>query len=177
MILFITPEGAREARRVAELHDQGAVARGAVPKNGQDPSRCIPDLEIGYRAELALCEFLGVPWRSSTEDENWRARKAGDLIVNGRPIEVRSSQHKDARFLLGQPDDHDDRPYLLILPTCYDDIFEWRGWTWGQFMKADEYWADRAGDGRPCFWFPVSELYPPEELLAWIGPTRAPVGA
>lgn len=145
---------------VATFHTLRCIVRDAVPKNNQDPKNRLDDTLAGYLAENAVARALGVSW-PQPHTLAWEGRKEGDLIVNGHAIEVRSSPHPHAAFLLGQREDPDDRFYVMVVPVADEaHTYDVLGGVQGKDMKQERFFCDRAGKGRPCFWFPVSDLRP-----------------
>jgi hypothetical protein len=59
--------------------------------------------------------------------------------------------------LLLQPNDADNEPFVLVVPTDRHGVFRIAGWCHGREGKDRAFWQDPVG-GRPCFFVPQSAL-------------------
>ena len=157
MTVTLTQNDVSRAVSVATFHTLRCVLLGATPKNNQDVKRRLDDTLAGYLSEVATAKLLGLPWPQK-HTLSWDGRDNGDLIMpNGQLIEVRGSPNPNARYLLGQLDDHPDRMYVMVTATPEQFRFKVHGWIWGADMMDESFWYDRKG-GRPCYWVPFSKL-------------------
>jgi len=106
MIVTLTQNDVSRAVSVATFHTLRCVLLGAMPKNNQDVKRRLDDTLAGYLSEVATAKVLGLPWPQD-HTLSWEGRDKGDLVMpDGQSIEVRGSPNPNARYLLGQKDDH-----------------------------------------------------------------------
>lgn len=104
----------------------------------------------GALAEMAFAKLMNLYW-----DGKINQLTKGDV---GK-WEVRQTKHLDGSLRI-EPSDKDHAPYVLL--TGQSGVYFVRGWILGHEGKLHEYWKDMAGQGRPCFWVPPSDLRPIE---------------
>jgi len=157
MKITLEPSDVAVACSIATHHSLSSVLRDRTPKNKQSEASSLDDRLVGYLAEIAVARALGVSW-PQPHKLDFDRRHDGDLFFDGEAIEVRSSSNPNAGFLLGQPDDDDGRRYFFVRSSGSDFGYEVMGWMRGSDMKDMRYWADKAGNGRFCYWVPVEDL-------------------
>ena len=164
MTITLTQDDVSRAVSVATFHTLRCVLLGAMPKNNQDVKRRLDDTLAGYLSEVATAKVLGLPWPQE-HTLSWEGRDKGDLVMpDGQSIEVRGSPNPNARYLLGQRDDHPDRMYVKVTAKPEQLRVKVHGWIRGEYMMDESFWDDRKG-GRPCYWVPFSELHDMATLL------------
>jgi hypothetical protein len=102
---------------------------------------------IGAWGEAVIAKATGIYWAG---DLGAPDRGAPDV---GR-FHVRATLRPDGRLIL-HPDDHDDAPYVLVVPQRLPR-FCIVGWCYGRDGKQAAYWEN--SNGRPAFFVPWSAL-------------------
>ena len=77
-------------------------------------------------------------------------------------FEVRWSSKPTAPLRV-YPNDHADRPYVLV--TGDYPTYQIMGWIWGHEAKVDRWWREGTNGWRGCFAVPQDALYDPTWLL------------
>jgi hypothetical protein len=114
----------------------------------------------GALTERALCKYLGLYHHGAY------AYRTAD--VSGR-IQVRSSPRADACLIVHRPGkgwnlDSPDDAFVLI--TGVNGVYRIRGWLPGRAAQVEQYWMDKAGNGRPAYFVPQAALLPISTLPA-----------
>tara|TARA_Y100000310_G_scaffold255356_1_gene262759 strand:+ start:4918 stop:5427 length:510 start_codon:yes stop_codon:yes gene_type:complete len=166
-IVHLDAEDVVAAMTVTTFKTLESRFRKAKPKNGQMYEDCLTDNLAGYLAEAAVAKMLRLQW-PQPHTLLWSARHDGDLLHKGQVLEVRATKKPYVKpHLLAQPDDHDDRFYVLVSPRDpHTHTFRVVGGIMGADMKREEWWGERV-NGRACFWVPAEALVPFGPKLAW----------
>lgn len=155
VILTLGPQAVSTVVSVATFHTLRCILRKAKPKNNQPEHQRLEDTLAGYLPEAAAAEAFGVEWPQPHTLE-WEGRKKGDLIVRGKPIEVKGTKGPTHTHLLIQKDEPADRYYVLVIPV-EGFTFDVAGYIKGSRGKNEDYWQERVGQ-RPCYWVPRRDL-------------------
>jgi len=117
----------------------------------------------GAIAESLLAWHFGEYW------EPVRERNGAHVIDRSRPDvgrrEVRSTAARPGHLLMHRRD-RDDVPFWLVrgsldgLRPGQRPRYEIVGSIEGAKGKDEDYWDDKAGNGRPCFWIPAGVIDP-----------------
>jgi hypothetical protein len=130
-------------RHVQNISNRTADAYGYT---GDNPWQI--DIE-GCLGEMAVAKFLDVYW----------VGKGQKYLPDVGPYQVRTARHHSYDLLL-HPRDDDERIFWLV--TGMDGHYSIRGWLRAKDGKTDEFWKEKAQNGRPCFFVPASRLNQPE---------------
>jgi hypothetical protein len=104
------------------------------------------DIE-GCLGECALAKYLGLYWSGKG---TFRGSDVGKF-------EVRTAAKQHYKLIL-HPTDDDDK--IFWLACGLNGNYTIKGWILAKDGKKEEYWGDNAGNNRPAYWVPQSELKP-----------------
>lgn len=131
---------------------QNIVSMFAKRKHRWNPKRCdrCGQPRGGWRSniegkigEMAFCKGFHLYWTPILNT----FKKFGDQW--GVEIKTRSLDHYQ---LFVRPDDHDDRPYVLVRGET--PSFEIVGWMMGRDAKHEEWLKDHGNEGKPAYFVP-----------------------
>lgn len=104
-------------------------------------------------AEMAYAKARNLYWPGLVDDPK---ALPGDVGI----AEIRQTANPEGHLLL-HDDDHDDRPYVLVIGQTPE--FRIVGWIWGRDGKQRHWW--RADTGRPAYFIPQGALHEFAQLL------------
>lgn len=130
----------------------------SVESNGQPEGELLARNIEGAYGELALARHLGIRWEESLSPDGQHGDVAGH--------QVRATTHRHGCLILHHHDADHQAHYLVTLPDL--PLVHVVGWIRGEDGKAERYWADPTGTGRPAFFVPQDRLH---------DPVRSPVAA
>lgn len=148
-------------RHVTARREQRPHFYGADDNDGVNP-----DVR-GAAGEMAFAKWSNrywMPWTSG--DLQLLEGDVGRVGVRTRP----SGKKPPRDHLLLHPDDPDSVPFVFVQGPSYEPEgarFTLVGWVHGAEGKKKEYWGDKFGTGRPCFWTPIPALKPMPSLR-WV---------
>ena len=109
---------------------------------------------IGAYGEYCVSLWLDRSWRAVVDDP-W-SEIEGDV---GK-FQVRTTVTNRNPHLICHDRDDDDAVFILVSRLRWN-TFQIEGWTKGKIAKDKSYWVDKAGNGRPAYFFPSNRLYDP----------------
>lgn len=105
------------------------------------------DIE-GALGELVVSRVLGIPWTG-------RIGTTGGGDVGPFGVRTRPKHEWD---MIIQPWDDDNRPMICV--TGLNGVYRIWGWIYAEEGKRDEWFIDRTGQGRHCYYVPKEHLSP-----------------
>lgn len=105
---------------------------------------------VGAQGEMAAAKALGLYWAATINAEKGEA----DI---GPDWQVRTLAGHDYDLIV-RKDDRSDQKFVLVTGEGPD--FRVHGWMLGEDAKRDEWFKDRGGRGKPCWWVPQADLNP-----------------
>jgi hypothetical protein len=125
---------------------------GKMYNHRQQFAKCL----MGFRSELAVAKFLGIPWNPKVNP----SKNSTDL---GDDIQVRAVGHPKGELILRHADQKYGRmSHRFVLIHSHKNPREYTvlGWTYGiNALAKKEYWQNR-DNGRPAAWFiPQGDLF------------------
>ncbi len=143
----LTPTQVAHARDVARIRQRNNLRDRRTPRYGHTGDPFLAHLH-GALGEKAVAVAFGIEWTGAIGDLS--ARDVGAL-------QVRATTHRQGRLIL-HPADADDEAFVLAVLDGVE--VELAGWIMARDGKAEAYWCDPTGRGRPAFFVPRKALLP-----------------
>ena len=147
----LTADEWRQAEDEARAAVRYSLANGLRQKAGQHGDDLLVHTTLGIAGEMAFSGMSGLPRYGMIVAGQWTRRPdfPGDL-------EVRTGA--GARYRLAiQPDDYDDRRYVLIVRVD-DRTLAARGWLYGREAKVPRFYRQLVPDRPPRYFVDQDEL-------------------
>ena len=123
-----------------------AIKNNRTPVNGQPEDQFWNDHVEGALGEMALAKAFGLYWSGGV----FRGDDVGPYQVR-----TRTKHHYD---LILHKTDNDEKVFYLV--TGQHGRYVIRGWIKAADGKREEYWNDKADNGRAAYFVPQAKLNP-----------------
>ncbi len=138
----------------------GSLAVKAKPRYGIKEDYSWQAHVMGTIGEYVLARHTKTFWSGALGD--YKAADVGEWQVRTRP-------RKNDDMIMHRKDSSKS---VWVLVTGNAFVYNICGWIWGKDGKKEEYWGNKYGTGRPCFWVPQSVLNPIETLPGHLHPVQ-----